>query len=96
MFLLTIYFFQTGMSMISVHLLDFKRSIRFYLSDSISFNPVKMEIDGGDEGGSPSFAARSQLRTELFSEAHRFSRTTVTPVTMATSGRELGPIGLRV
>ncbi len=64
--------------MIPAHLLGLKRSI--------SFKPVKMEMDGGGEGGSPSFAARGQRQTEaLFSDAHRARHTT--PVTKATSGR---------
>ncbi len=47
--------------MIPAHLLDLERSI--------SFTPVKMEMDGGVEGVSPSFDARNQHRTEaLFSD----------------------------
>ena len=60
------------------HLLDLERSI--------SFTPVKMELDGGGEGVSPSFAARNQIRTEaLFSDTHRSRRTTL--ITKATPGR---------
>jgi hypothetical protein len=64
--------------MIPTHPLDLERSI--------SFKPVKMELDGGGEGVSPSFATRTQPRSEaLFSDAHCSRRTT--PVTKATSGR---------
>jgi hypothetical protein len=74
----TISLLRTGMSMIPAHLLDLERSI--------SFTPVKMELDGGGEGAPTSFATSNQCRTEaLFSDAHR-SRCT-TPVTKAAFGR---------
>ncbi len=66
----------------AAHLLDLEQSISF----TTGFTPVKMELDGGGEGVSPSFAARNQRRTEaLLSDAHRSRHTT--PATKATSGR---------
>jgi hypothetical protein len=56
--------------MIPAHLLDLERSI--------TFKPVKMGLDGGGEGVSPSFAARNQRRTHaLFSDTHRSLRTSL-------------------
>ncbi len=70
--------------MIPAHLLDLKRSISF----TTGFTPVKIELDGGGEGMSSSFAARNQRRTEVpFSDAHRSRCNTPIQVTKATSGR---------
>jgi hypothetical protein len=64
--------------MIPAHLLD--------LEPSLSFKPVKMGLDGGGEGVSPSSAARNQRQTDaLFSDTHRSLRTAL--VTKATPGR---------